>query len=163
MGYVIGRDGKPVPNSDVDNQAEHGMAGDGDREAIRPNRSVDSRFKPGNKHGKGRPKGSPNMRTIVRRAVDAKVSAKFDGKVQKVTKKELAVHQVVNQAAAGNLQAFDRSTALQERYYPQEESSGPTLKDLKPDIDTLRHYLAWHDLLDPPASDDGDSEESGND
>ena len=163
MGHVIGRDGKPVRNSDANDPANQAAAGDESGEDDRGNRSVDTRFQKGNKHGKGRPKGSLNMRTIVKQVADGKLSAKSNGKIRKRPRRELAVEQVGNKAAAGDLRAFDRFNALQERYYPQEDAADPSLKALKPDIDTLRNYLAWHDLLDPPASDDGDCEESGND
>ncbi|MGE4431061.1 MAG: DUF5681 domain-containing protein [Sphingobium sp.] len=99
------------------------------------------RFKKGNKQGKGRPRGSRNLKTCVREALEAKVPAKINGKTRKVSKIELAMHQLANKASKGELKAIDKATALYERYGPPEED-GPIPDDEQAyDIETLRHHL----------------------
>lgn len=112
-------------------------------------------FKPGNKAGKGRPKGAKNMKTIVLGAANAKVKAKIDGKVQKATKIDTSMHQLANQAAAGDLKAIAMLQDLYERYGPQEDPSGPTQEESKADLDTLEQYLALRKWFE----DDGSEED----
>ena len=97
--------------------------------------------------GRGRPKGSKNLKTIVNDALSAKVSAKINGKVVKVSKVELAVHQLASKASAGNVNAIDKVMAMHERYGPQEDPSGPTPEETKIALDTLRDHLAIFDLF----------------
>lgn len=58
----------------------------------------------GNPHG--RPKGSQNVATIVEQAMRQKVQVKENGKVCIRTKLQVAVTQMVNKAAGGDLKAL---------------------------------------------------------
>ena len=105
-----------------------------------------SSFQKGNKHGKGRVKGSKNLGTIVNEALGMKMTAKVDGKVKKVTKIELALHQLANKSAGGDLHAIGRSIELYDRFGPQESPSGPSPAQTTADIATLRAYLQMRDM-----------------
>ena len=105
-----------------------------------------TQFPHGNGPGKGKPKGAKNMKTIVNLAAAAKVPTKINGKVKKISKLELAVHQLANKAAGGDLKAIDKLIALQERYGPEEQSVEPTAEETKADLETLKSYLALHQL-----------------
>ena len=107
-----------------------------------------TQFPYGNGPGKGKPKGAKNMKTIVNLATAVKVTTKINGKVKKISKLELSVHQLANKAAGGDLKAIEKLIALQERYGPEEQSVEPTAEDTKADFETLKNYLALHQLSD---------------
>lgn len=100
-----------------------------------------SQFKKGNKHGKGRPRGSRNISTYVKDALGAKVPARINGKVQKLTKMELSLHQLANKASAGDLKAIDKATALFERHCPPENDGPIPEEETAYNIETLRYYF----------------------
>lgn len=106
-----------------------------------------TQFKKGNKLGKGRPKGAKNFKTIVNEVLGAKVTAKINGKAVKISKTELAMHQLSNKAGAGNLKAIDKVIAMEERYGPQEDPAGPPPEETLRDLDTLRDYLNLYDMF----------------
>lgn len=122
-----------------------------------------AQFRDGNTFGKGRRRGSKNTSTIVNQALGGKVQAKMGGKVKKLTKIEMAMHQLANKASQGELKAIERAIQLHERYGPQEDSDGPSPEKLRRDMNTLRAFLAMEDLLDPPedqpATKNGSSQE----
>ena len=76
-----------------------------------------------------------------------KVSAKVDGQFKKLPKIELAVHQLANQAAGGNLKAIESSISLYDRHGPQEDPAGPSPGQTKANLTTLRNYLELWDLF----------------
>lgn len=104
-------------------------------------------FKKGNKVGKGRPKASRNMKTLVNKAANEKWPVKKNGKVVKVRKGELVIDQVFNKAAAGDPKFIPTAIQLQERYGPAEEEPADAPARNDPDIAVMRNYLAWHDQL----------------
>ena len=106
-----------------------------------------SQFQPGNKRGKGRSKGSKNLKTMVNQALGQKASAKVDGEVKKITKIELALHQLANQAAGGNLKAIESSIGLYDRHGPQEDPAGPSREQTRANLTVPRDYLALWDLF----------------
>ncbi len=55
---------------------------------------------------KGRPKGSLNVATILERAMLQKVQVKENGQARAYTKLEVAITQLANKAAGGDLKAF---------------------------------------------------------
>lgn len=111
-------------------------------------------FQPGNKRGKGRKKGSKNLATIVNFALGTKKSARIDGEIVKVSKMELATHQLANKAAAGDLRAIDTAISLYDRFGPQEDPEGPSLHQTRANLETLRDYLGLWDLF-PDSEEDG--------
>ena len=112
-----------------------------------------SQFQLGNKRGKGRAKGSKNIKTIVNQALGSKAPARIDGQIKKLAKIELAMHQLANQAAGGNLKAIETSISLYDRHGPQEDPAGPSREQTKSNLATLRDYLELWDLF--PEEDDG--------
>lgn len=118
-----------------------------------------TQFPKGNGPGKGRPKGAKNLKTIVNTAMAAKVATKINGKVKKMSKIELAIHQLSNKAAGGDLKAIEKLIALHERYGPEEHTAAPSAEETKADLATLQNYLAMLNFGEDPStseqSDDG--------
>lgn len=112
-----------------------------------------SRFKPGNKQGKGRKKGSKNLKTIVNEAFGMKRRAKVDGVIKNLSKIEIAMNQLANRASEGDLKAIGPLIELYERHGPQEDPAGPSPEQTRANVESLRDYLS---LLDMFASDDDD-------
>ena len=117
-----------------------------------------SQYPCGNGPGKGRPKGAKNLKTIVNSVTSAKLPTKINGKMKKISKIELAMHQLANKAAAGDLKAIEKLIALYERYGPEEQSLLPTPEEKKADLETLKNYLAMKNF-----GDDVNEEEEGDD
>lgn len=136
---------------------ENSPAGKDDQEVGYGKPPKEHQFKKGNKLGKGRPKGAANMKTLVNAALSVKVSTKIGGKTKKMTKAELALHQLAHKASQGDLKAIDKVIAMHERYGPQEDPEGPSEEKLNYDLSTLKDYLAMKQLIDP------DDEEDEND
>jgi hypothetical protein len=75
-----------------------------------------TQFKPGQSgNPKGRPKGSRNFGLMMAEAFDQQVEVTENGRRRKRSKGEVAVLQVVNKAAAGDLKAFAASTDLMRK------------------------------------------------
>jgi hypothetical protein len=104
-------------------------------------------FKKGNKFSKGKPKGSKAFKTIVTQALGIKVPAKINGKTVKMTKAELAIHQLANKASAGDLKAIEKVIALQQQYGPPDDPAGPSPEQLKMDADALKEMLELYELF----------------
>ena len=65
-----------------------------------------TQFKPGQSgNPNGRPKGEKNMETIIRRELDRRAPITENGKHKQVSKREIAIRQQVNKAAAGDLKS----------------------------------------------------------
>lgn len=63
------------------------------------NPPIESRFKKGHSGNiKGRPKGDKNINTLLKKEVNEKLPAVINGKEKKVTKKELIVKNMINNA-----------------------------------------------------------------
>ncbi len=56
---------------------------------------------------KGRPKGSKGFDAIVQHELEAPVEVRENGRVQKISKREVIIKQMVNRAAAGNQRATE--------------------------------------------------------
>ncbi len=108
----------------------------------RPPRTT--RFKKGNKSGKGRPKGSPNLKTMVNRIADEKVSAKIQGKPVKMKRKELMLLHVATLACQGDLKALDRFLPLVERFEDAQEAVVIPTEDTREDLAAIEEYLRYH-------------------
>jgi hypothetical protein len=100
-----------------------------------------SQFKAGNRHGKGRPRGSRNMKSIVRDVLEDKVPVKINGKTRKVSPVELGLRQLVRKANAGDLKAISQVLTLGERYSPPDDDGPIPEEDTAYDLDTIKHYL----------------------
>lgn len=84
---------------------------------------IHSRFQKGQSgNPKGRQKGSKNLSTLMERALDEPVTIKENGCQKVITKREAALKQLVNKAAAGDL----RSIQLAINYLQQLESRAET-------------------------------------
>jgi hypothetical protein len=67
-----------------------------------------SRFQKGRSgNPKGRPKGSKGFAAIVRRELEALVEVRQNGRVEKISKRQVIIKQMVNKAAAGNQRATE--------------------------------------------------------
>lgn len=100
-----------------------------------------SQFKPGNKHGKGRPRGSRNMKSIVRGVLEDKIPVKINGKTRKVSPVELGLRQLVRKANAGDLKAISQVLTLGERYSPPDDDAPIPEEEAAYALETIKHYL----------------------
>lgn len=116
-------------------------------------------FKPGNKSGKGKPKGAKNLKTIALAALGAKVSAKINGKTGKASKMEVAAHQLANKASAGDMKAIGKAMELYEKYGPQELPEDISEEEAAFNKETLDHYYRMRGWCAP----EGDGEEKPDD
>jgi hypothetical protein len=117
-----------------------------------------TQFKPGNKLGKGRPKGAKNFSTIVKEALGAKVPAKINGKTKKISKIELAVHQLANKASSGDPKAIAKAIELYQQHGPQEQVGEISDEEATYDLETIAHYLDISGHFDT-ADDEEDSDD----
>ena len=106
-----------------------------------------SRFGSGNTMGKGRRKGSRNLGTIYNKIAGTRVATQINGKTRKLTKRELAVHQLVNAAARGDFKSVVKMFELEQRYGPREDGAGLTAEEQRRDEDALRDYLQFRGEL----------------
>lgn len=106
-----------------------------------------TQFKPGNKFGKGRPKGAKNFSTIVNEALCAKVSAKINGKTVKMTKVELSVHQLANKASSGDPKAIAKVIELYLQHGPQEKVGEISDEEAAYDFETILDHLTMNGHL----------------
>ncbi|ALR19786.1 DUF5681 domain-containing protein [Sphingobium baderi] len=100
-----------------------------------------SQFKSGNKHGKGRPRGSRNMKSIVRDVLEDKIPVKINGKTRKVSPVELGLRQLVRKANAGDLKAISQVLTLGERYSPPDDDTPIPEEEAAYALETIKHYL----------------------
>lgn len=70
----------------------------------------------------GRPPGSRNLDKLIAKALAVRIDVKEDGKLRKASKIELAVTQLVNKAASGDLKAIEAVLRLNR----EVESRAPT-------------------------------------
>lgn len=116
-----------------------------------------TQFKPGNKRGKGRPKGAKNIGTIVNEALGMKIAAQIGGKKVKASKFEIAMHQLANQGSSGDQRAIQMIVSLYAQYGPQETGGEIAPEQTAYDLETLKHYLQMSGKL--PFGDESDGEE----
>lgn len=66
-----------------------------------------SQFKPGQSgNPKGRPNGSKSLSTLLRNALNERIEVNKGGKRLKRSKLDIAIEQLVNKAAGGDIKAF---------------------------------------------------------
>lgn len=116
-------------------------------------------FGKGNKSGKGRPKGAKNLKTMVNAALGMKAQAQIGGKTVKISKIELALHQLANKASKGDDKAMGKAIELQAQYGPQDDPSGPSPQEAAADMAALEAYFALKSgNLDCDGGDDGNDD-----
>ena len=91
-----------------------------------------TRVQPGQKlNPKGRPRGSKNTATLVMEELDRKVSVREGSRVIKVTKRQVAIRNLSNKAAAGDAKALVTLIGLEcgtgTRLTPDVSFEGPPL------------------------------------
>jgi Family of unknown function (DUF5681) len=93
----------------------------------------DTQFKKGKSgNPKGRPKGKSNMSTVILRALETKVPINENGRRRFVTKLEVAILQLMNKAATGDLRAVSLVTSLAqlaEEHVERTDSQRSVLDD----------------------------------
>jgi hypothetical protein len=84
-----------------------------------------TRFKKGvSGNPKGRPKGSLNVATLFAKCVREKVVINEHGRRKKISKLEVAVKQVINKGASGDLRAFHQMRELARDAEAKQNESG---------------------------------------
>ena len=87
---------------------------------------VHSRFQPGQSgNPRGRPKGSLNIRTIYLRALSSRVKVTVRGRPRYMTRLELAIEQLINNAAKGDLKSWAAMLRLYGDHTPSEPPPQP--------------------------------------
>ena len=73
-----------------------------------------TRVRPGQKlNPNGRPRGSKNTSTLVKEELDRKVAVREGGRVRKLSKRQAAIRNLSNKAAAGDAKALVTLVALE--------------------------------------------------
>ena len=103
-----------------------------------------SQFKKGQSgNGKGRPKGSFNLNTELNRELLTYVTINENGRSKKVRKGSLAVKQVVNKAASGELKAFGLLSSLNNLYEQNQQTKG----EVKPGALSETDHLVMANII----------------
>ena len=114
-----------------------------------------SRFKPGNSYGRrGRPKGAENLHTILAEEFDATVEVNERGRKRKLSKLRVALRQLANKIASGDIRALALYLELLRKtgqLAPQQKSEAPVFdaRDLEAFQRLATIYGAEHDP-EPP-------------
>jgi hypothetical protein len=126
---------------------------------------VDTRFKKGESgNPAGRKKGAKSFPSMFRQVMNEKVVIRTaSGKSKTISKFQAAVTQVINKAAAGNLQAFKMALAIMQHV---DAEAGDATDALLAGIDTkallkdflARPVVAAESALEPRASRGGPRE-----
>lgn len=96
-----------------------------------------TQFKPGQSgNGKGRPKGSQNMLTLIEKELNVRVPVLENGRHKTISKRQAIAKQIVNKAAAGDPKA---TPMLLKTLGPEQEDSkgGPSRSTLASPDDAL--------------------------
>jgi hypothetical protein len=98
-----------------------------------------SRFKPGQSgNPAGRKRGNLNINSILKKAMSEVVVVNERGRNKRLTKMEVAVRQLINKAAAGDIKAFKLAYAMASQIDPAVEAVSP---DLLADQEQARQLL----------------------
>lgn len=103
---------------------------------------------------KGRPKGSKNLKTIYQEAFDKKIEVTMDGESKKMAKKEVAIHQLAQKAAAGDDKATTKLLALEDKFGPVDDAP-PTAEESAADFQTLDEWIAVREKFRAFAKENG--------
>jgi hypothetical protein len=108
---------------------------------------VSTQFKAGTcANPKGRPKGAKNTATLVRDKLDEKVPVRQNGKMRKMTKRELGIAKAINRfAESGDLSALEKLHKLESGGSHAVASGGepPPAQDPQQDRARRKKMLRW--------------------
>jgi len=100
------------------------------------------RFQPGNKMGKGRPKGSENIKQMMAEELDNKIAVKENGRTRKLPAGRVMYRQIVNAGVQGDKKAsalaFDLARKHGALVETPPEISAPLLSP--EDFETFRRF-----------------------
>lgn len=98
-----------------------------------------SRFQPGQSgNPKGRPKGAKGMTTLLEKAMKETVTVQKNGKPYKVSKLEVAITQMANKAAQGDLKAIQYLTPLLRDMEAKAEGQKKDMTLTEADLECIR-------------------------
>jgi hypothetical protein len=113
-----------------------------------------TRFKKGQSgNPAGRPKGTLNLGTLLKRAILSTVTVTENGRRVKRSKIDVAVTQLANKAASGDLKAF-RELMRQLPHIEALEQAGPMSPDLAADRELAQRLMLR--MVDASMESDGD-------
>ena len=121
---------------------------------------VERQFKPGNRAGKGRPKGAKNIRTIIEEELMKKISVMDGGKTVEVPMARLLVRQIARKGAQGDTKAALAALELGRKHNvlsaPAQERAQPMFSS--EDIEALKAFEVILGSSHPIDKEDGDEE-----
>jgi beta-xylosidase len=97
---------------------------------------IHTRFKPGNKLGRGRPSGSPNAKTAFKAAFGKKKSVTIKGRTR-----EIAMEQLANKSANGDLKAISTYLAYADKWPDEAEDRAVPQHQQKVNLDVIESLL----------------------
>ncbi|MFZ0244518.1 DUF5681 domain-containing protein [Candidatus Binatus sp.] len=95
---------------------------------------------------KGRPKGSKGFDAIVRHELEDLVEVRQNGRVKKISKREVIIKQMVNKAAAGNQRATELLLLKMELLQRDWHGPGRAAGELDPEALERARELIWGKL-----------------
>jgi len=135
----------PTSNLPADAGPERGQVGDYTVGYGKP--PTHTRF-PHQKGARGRPKGARNLKTVFAEAFGATVEAKVGGKIRKMTKFDLTVHQLANKASAGDLKAIDKALGYLSRWDSDTPNAEVSEEQTQRDLSVLDNMIALRRMFD---------------
>ncbi len=98
-----------------------------------------SRFQPGKSgNPKGRPKGAKGLSTLLEKAMKETVTVQKNGKPRKVSKLEIAITQMANKAAQGDLKAIQFLAPLVREMEAKAEGQKKEMTLTEADLECIR-------------------------
>ena len=95
---------------------------------------------------KGRPKGSKGFAAIVRHELDAAIEVRQNGRVEKLSKRQVIIKQLVNRAAEGNPRAMELLLLKMALLQRDWQEPGRAAGDLDPEALERAKELIWGKL-----------------
>ena len=114
---------------------------------------VATRFRPGQSgNPRGRHKGAPHVATIIAAALGERITVTENDRPRRVTKFEVAVKQLVNRAARGDIRATQWLIALAQTQRPKPHGATPSSTPKRTSWSSPNCGAAWpigHDERGP--------------